>query len=106
PAEWIGGVCDKGIVHARNEDAMALAATADGRLGVLVVCDGVTTAPDSDRAALGAARAACAQLLAASPAASADEPEAGVIDRASTGLGEAAGAASACADLGANARWH
>jgi serine/threonine protein phosphatase PrpC len=90
-------VCDKGIVHARNEDAMALAATADGRLGVLVVCDGVTTAPDSDRAALGAARAACAQLLAASPAASADEPEAGVIDRSSRAIVEAAVAANAAA---------
>ena len=65
PAPWLGGVCDKGIVHARNEDAMALAATPDGHLGILVVCDGVTTAPDSDRAALAAARAACAHLLAA-----------------------------------------
>jgi serine/threonine protein phosphatase PrpC len=64
PVEWLGGVCDKGIVHARNEDAMALAGTEDGSLGVLVVCDGVTTAPDSDRAALAAARAACAYLLA------------------------------------------
>ena len=24
PAPWIAGVCDKGIVHARNEDAMSL----------------------------------------------------------------------------------
>lgn len=62
PAPWLGGVCDKGVVHARNEDAMALAATADGSLGVLVVCDGVTTAPDSDRASLAAARAACREL--------------------------------------------
>jgi serine/threonine protein phosphatase PrpC len=97
PAAWIGGVCDKGIVHARNEDAMALAATPDGRLGVLVVCDGVTTAPDSDRAALGAARAACAQLLAASPAADADEAEAGVIDRSSRAVADAALAANAAA---------
>jgi serine/threonine protein phosphatase PrpC len=97
PAPWIGGVCDKGIVHARNEDAMALAATPDGRLGVLVVCDGVTTAPDSDRAALGAARAACAQLLAVSPAADADEPEAGVIDRSSRAVVDAAAAANAAA---------
>ncbi|MEO5899019.1 MAG: protein phosphatase 2C domain-containing protein [Ilumatobacteraceae bacterium] len=85
PVEWIGGVCDKGILHARNEDAMALAGIADGSLGVLVVCDGVTTAPDSDRAALAAARAACAALLATAgppPSASA----AALIDHASDAL--------------------
>ena len=62
PADWVGGVCDKGIVHGRNEDAMALAALADRSLAVLVVCDGVTSAPDSDRAALAAARVACSTL--------------------------------------------
>ncbi|HRC46491.1 MAG: protein phosphatase 2C domain-containing protein [Ilumatobacteraceae bacterium] len=62
PVEWIGGVCDKGVVHARNEDAMALAGLPDRSLAVLVVCDGVTSAPDSDRAALAAAREACATL--------------------------------------------
>jgi serine/threonine protein phosphatase PrpC len=66
PATWVGGVCDKGIAHAANEDAMALAATADGSLAILVVCDGVTSAPHSDRAALAAARAACSQLTATS----------------------------------------
>jgi len=66
PAEWVGGVCDKGIVHSRNEDAMALAALADRSLAVLVVCDGVTSAPDSDRAALAAARVACSTLSSAS----------------------------------------
>ncbi len=64
PADWVGGVCDKGIVHTRNEDAMALAASADRTLAVLVVCDGVTSAPDSDRAALAAARIACSTLTA------------------------------------------
>lgn len=64
PVEWIGGVCDKGIVHARNEDAMALAGLPDRSLAVLVVCDGVTSAPDSDRAALAAARDACTALVA------------------------------------------
>jgi len=66
PADWVGGVCDKGIVHARNEDAMALAALADRSLAVLVVCDGVTSAPDSDRAALAAARVACSTLSGSS----------------------------------------
>ena len=62
PAPWVGGVCDKGIVHTANEDAMALAATPDGSLSILVVCDGVTSAPHSDRAALAASRAACSYL--------------------------------------------
>jgi serine/threonine protein phosphatase PrpC len=66
PAPWVGGVCDKGIVHTANEDAMALAATADGSLAIVVVCDGVTSAPHSDRAALAAARAACSHLTALS----------------------------------------
>ena len=64
PAPWVGGVCDKGIVHTANEDAMALAANVDGSLAVIVVCDGVTSAPNSDRAALAASRAACGYLTA------------------------------------------
>jgi len=71
PSSWVGGVCDKGIVHARNEDAMALAATSDRSRAVLVICDGVTSAPDSDRASIVAARAAC-QTLVAAPAAPSD----------------------------------
>ena len=48
PSSWVGGVCDKGIVHSRNEDALALAAGAEpGSFAALVVCDGVTCAPDS-----------------------------------------------------------
>ncbi len=96
PVDWIGGVCDKGIAHARNEDAMALGGTADGLLGVLVVCDGVTTAPDSDRAALASARAACASLLAnaGSPAGAAD---AALIDRGSTAVLAATRQANAAA---------
>jgi serine/threonine protein phosphatase PrpC len=59
PAAWVAAVCDKGIRHARNEDAMATAADATpGSRAVLVVCDGVTTATDSDLASLAAARAA------------------------------------------------
>lgn len=65
PSDWLGGVCDKGVVHARNEDAMALAATPDASFGVLVVCDGVTTAPDSDRASLAASKTACELLIRA-----------------------------------------
>lgn len=65
PAAWVGAVCDKGILHARNEDAMSVAATSTRAL--LVVCDGVTSAPDSDRASIAAARAARAVLQAAEP---------------------------------------
>lgn len=64
PAPWVAGVCDKGIVHAGNEDAMALAATVDRPFAALVVCDGVTSAPNSDRASLAASRAACSHLTA------------------------------------------
>ena len=66
PTTWMAGVCDRGIVHTRNEDAMALAAV--GERAVLVVCDGVTMAPDSDRASLAAARSARDVLAAAPPA--------------------------------------
>jgi serine/threonine protein phosphatase PrpC len=57
----------------------------------------VTTAPDSDRAALAAARAACAQLLAAGLPATADDPEAGVIARSSTAVVDAATVANTAA---------
>jgi serine/threonine protein phosphatase PrpC len=54
PADWVGGVCDRGIKHPRNEDAMALWAHADR--AVLVVSDGVSTSVDSDAAAMAAAQ--------------------------------------------------
>ncbi|MBC9822443.1 PP2C family serine/threonine-protein phosphatase [Terrabacter sp. MAHUQ-38] len=59
PTSWVGGVCDIGRRHARNEDAMALsAAEAPGSRAVLVVCDGVSMATDSHIASLAAAKAA------------------------------------------------
>src|SRR5664280_1661716 len=59
PAEWVAGVCDRGLRHTRNEDAVAVAADAEpGSRAVLVVCDGVSSSVDSDRASLAAARAA------------------------------------------------
>ncbi|MBL8931322.1 MAG: protein phosphatase 2C domain-containing protein [Kineosporiaceae bacterium] len=58
PASWLAAVCDRGIRHTRNEDAMAVAAAlVPGSLGAIVVCDGVSMAIDSDRASLAAARA-------------------------------------------------
>jgi serine/threonine protein phosphatase PrpC len=65
PAPWVAGVCDRGIRHSRNEDAMAIAAEAEpGSRALLVVCDGVSSSLDSDVASLAAARAA-REVLAA-----------------------------------------
>ncbi|WKK72111.1 zinc ribbon domain-containing protein [Rathayibacter oskolensis] len=53
PHPLVGGVCDRGIRHPANEDAMALGAVASEgalRTALLVVCDGVSSTPDSDRA--------------------------------------------------------
>src|SRR5664280_2802372 len=59
PARWVAGVCDRGLRHTRNEDAVALSADAEpGSRAVLVVCDGVSSYVDSDLASLAAARAA------------------------------------------------
>jgi serine/threonine protein phosphatase PrpC len=68
PAPWVAGVCDRGLRHHRNEDAMALAADqpASSR-AVLVVCDGVSSSTDSDRASLAAARAAREVLTGSRP---------------------------------------
>ena len=53
PSTWIGGVCDKGIVRTPQRGRHG-AGRHRRRVAVLVVCDGVTTAPDSDRASLAA----------------------------------------------------
>lgn len=59
PAAWVAGVCDRGLVHTRNEDAMALLASqVPGERAVLVVLDGVSSSVDSDVASLAGARAA------------------------------------------------
>jgi serine/threonine protein phosphatase PrpC len=61
PAPWLAGVCDRGLKHPRNEDAMALWASEDR--AVLVVCDGVSTSTDSDTAATVAAQTICDDLV-------------------------------------------
>lgn len=69
PASWVAACCDRGVRHHRNEDATAIAASAQvGQRAVLVVCDGVSTADDSDVAALAAARAARDVLVSSNPA--------------------------------------
>ncbi len=55
PVPWVGGVCDRGIRHHRNEDAMAMA--VEGERAVLVVCDGVSNTVDSHIGSMNAARA-------------------------------------------------
>ncbi len=64
------GVSDRGLRHARNEDAMALEAqqTPNGPVLVAVVCDGVSTAARPDEASLAAARVTVPRLLAAAQA--------------------------------------
>jgi serine/threonine protein phosphatase PrpC len=74
PRPRVAGVCDRGLHHPRNEDAMAIAATDDRT--VLVVCDGVSNATDSDAAATAAAQAACDALAGAT-----DPPSAVPSDR-------------------------
>ena len=59
PTAWVGGVCDIGRRHSRNEDAMALLGSARPlQHAVLVICDGVSNTTDSHIASLAAARAA------------------------------------------------
>jgi serine/threonine protein phosphatase PrpC len=62
---WLAGVTDRGLRHARNEDAMALATaeTDTGPVAVAVVCDGVSTSPRSDEASLAGTQAAVRMLL-------------------------------------------
>lgn len=68
PSSWVAGVCDRGIRHHRNEDAMALAADAEpGSRAVLVVCDGVSNAHESHIASLAAARTARGVLTSQRP---------------------------------------
>ncbi|HAM45436.1 MAG TPA: serine/threonine protein phosphatase [Propionibacteriaceae bacterium] len=61
PSDWVGGVCDRGLRHSRNEDAMAL--WSEGPNAVLVVCDGVSSSTDPDAAATAAAAAVRDHLI-------------------------------------------
>ena len=56
PAPHVAAVCDRGIQHSRNEDAVALG--VGNHSTVAVVCDGVSSATDSDVAAVAAVTAA------------------------------------------------
>ncbi len=62
----VAGVCDRGIRHITNEDAVAVAADHDGtRRVALVVADGVSTAPRSAEASTAAVQAALDVLTTA-----------------------------------------
>lgn len=63
PASWVAGASDRGLVHSINEDAMAtLASQTQGEWAAIAVCDGVTSASDSQQAAISAALSAVQSL--------------------------------------------
>lgn len=69
PLPWVAGVCDRGIRHATNEDALAVFATEQGgSRAVLTVLDGVSNTDRSSEASLAGARAARDVLLTPLPA--------------------------------------
>jgi serine/threonine protein phosphatase PrpC len=59
----VAGVCDRGIRHAVNQDAMAIWSAPAGLQHVVVVCDGVSSSAASDVASLAAAQAAVEVLV-------------------------------------------
>jgi predicted nucleic acid-binding Zn ribbon protein len=93
------GVTDRGLRHARNEDAMALAAVrvSGGPVALAVVCDGVSSAPRPDEASLSAVQAAAGSLLSAIRAG--DDPAA-----ASGAAARAAGRAVGALGVGSGRR--
>lgn len=93
PSATVGGVCDRGIVHARNEDAMALG-IVEG-VTAIVVCDGVSTAPLSDEASLAASTAALEALAEGAPGGSQEVTAEGVARTSAWGTLHAEAAARA-----------
>jgi serine/threonine protein phosphatase PrpC len=85
-------VSDRGLVHARNEDALFVEASAEG--AVAVVCDGVSTANSPDRAAQVAAAVAGELLATALLGARSVPPSARGVGRPSQCLREALDAAN------------
>ena len=101
PAAWVGGVSDRGVVHTRNEDAMAAwAAPEPERSAVLVVCDGVSSSQDSDVASLAAAERARDVLVARLSGAPEPAPRGGV----APGMGSSGGLPGVFAASGSDTR--
>lgn len=64
PQSWVMTVTDRGIRHTSNEDGVhAIASEEPGKCAALVVCDGVSSASDSDVAARAAALAGANALI-------------------------------------------
>jgi len=99
----IGGVSDRGLVHARNEDAMALGLRLPAGAAA-VLCDGVSTVRTPELAARAAVEAALDVLLAEADGPPGDGSNAATRRAAVTGerlVREAVGtAAAAVAALG------
>lgn len=96
PAPWLAGVCDRGVAHPRNEDALALWAAPDARHGVLVVCDGVSTSTEADLASQSGVDRACAVLSeAALSETTPDDEIAGLLAQATAEANAAIAAATA-----------
>jgi len=65
PCPWAGGVSDRGLVHATNQDSLAIAAGSDAQarpVAALAVSDGVSTSAHSAEAARLAATEAADHL--------------------------------------------
>lgn len=62
-----GGVTDRGLRHATNQDAMALAlcTALDAATAIMVVCDGVSSSLDAEAASASAAQIASQALCSA-----------------------------------------
>ena len=61
----VGGVCDRGLRHPVNQDAMDVWSDPATGTHVLVVCDGVSSSSASDVASLAAVKAAASSLVGA-----------------------------------------
>jgi serine/threonine protein phosphatase PrpC len=92
----LAAVSDKGRHHPRNEDAFAL--SLSGERAVLVVCDGVSSATDSELAAVAAAETA-RDVMAAAPLAPTAASPAAQVEYYSDLWSQAAHAANAEAAL-------
>ncbi|NLT28861.1 MAG: protein serine/threonine phosphatase 2C family protein [Propionibacterium sp.] len=101
PASWVGVVCDRGQRHAGNEDAAVVVATPEpGMHAVLVVCDGVSSAPNSAEAATAASKVVAEALT---PAAEDPDPDTRARQYAARLVEAIARANDTVVDLGAGA---
>lgn len=65
PQANLSGISDRGLRHQRNEDYLALQKVNQRNAYILVVCDGVSSSQEPDKAAKAAAESACMVLSAA-----------------------------------------